>query len=33
MSESEREFLEECAERQGMTLSELTEADIRFWEN
>ena len=31
MTDSEKEFLEECAERQGKTLKELTEDDRRFW--
>ena len=30
---SEKEFLDECAERAGMTLDELTEADLKFWSN
>ena len=28
---SELEFMLECAERAGMTLEELTEADLKFW--
>lgn len=31
MNNSELEFFEECAERVGMTLEQLTEADRAFW--
>jgi len=31
--DSEKAFLDECAERVGMTPEELTEADREFWED
>jgi hypothetical protein len=31
MSKSEQEFMEECAERVGVTLEQLTAADAKFW--
>lgn len=31
MTKSEQAFYEECAERAGVTLDELTEADRAFW--
>ena len=31
MTDSEREFLEECAERQGKTLKQMEEDDLKFW--
>lgn len=31
MEDSELEFMEECAERVGMTLEELNESDRKFW--
>jgi hypothetical protein len=31
MNKSEQEFMEECAERAGLNLAELTEADAKFW--
>jgi hypothetical protein len=33
MNNSELELMLECAERAGMTLEELTEADRAFWED
>jgi len=31
MNDSELKFMEECAERIGLTLEQLTEADRAFW--
>ena len=32
MAKSERDFMTECAERQGLTLDELTKQSDEFWE-